>query len=191
MPDAPPADDGDLDSVKIGIRIREMRLGRRLTLRVVSERAGITEGFLSQIETGRSSPSLRTFRRIAAALGVDASEMLDGQETELPRLVPHATGRAIDIGAVSKYRISPPSLTNLEVLRGELTVGGDAGESYTHGDSDEVLIVLSGTVSATVDGTVYRMNAGDTLCYRSSMEHTIANAGEIPAEVVWVTSPPA
>lgn len=175
----------------VGLRIREMRVGRRLTLKVVSERAGITEGFLSQIETGRSSPSLRTFRRIAEALGVDASEMLDGQETELPRLVPHASGRALEIGAVSKYRISPPSMSSVEVLRGELAVGGDAGEVYTHGDSDEVLIVLTGTVTATVDGTLYLMNAGDTLCYRSSMEHTIANAGEVPAEVVWVTSPPA
>ena len=181
----------ETDTLDVGTKLREIRLGRRLTLREVSARADISEGFLSQIELGRNSPSLKTFRRIAAALGVDAADVLENTDSELPRLVHRLSGRALEIGAVSKFRISPPGMTSVEVLKGEIRVGGDAGDTYTHGDSDEVLIVMAGTVVATVGDSDFEMSAGDTLCYRSSMPHSIRNEGLVPAEVIWVTSPPA
>lgn len=185
------SDSNDAAEVDVGQRLRSIRLGRRLTLKQVAGLAGITEGFLSQIETGRSAPSLKTFRKIAAALGLDPSDVLDSNDSPLPRLVHATSGRTISIGDVSKFRITPPSMHSLEIIRGELKVGGTTGERYTHGDSDEALVVLTGSVVVNVDETEYELTAGDTVCYRSSMGHQVRNAGDTAATVLWIVSPPS
>ena len=131
------SDSNDGAEIDVGQRLRSIRLGRRLTLKQVAELAGIAEGFLSQIETGRSAPSSRPCRKIAAALGLDPSDVLDSNDSPLPRLVHATSGRTISIGDVSKFRVTPPSMHSLEIIRGELKVGGTTGERYTHGDSDE------------------------------------------------------
>ncbi|MBL8580860.1 MAG: cupin domain-containing protein, partial [Rhizobiaceae bacterium] len=62
---------------------------------------------------------------------------------------------------------------------------------YTHGDSDELLLVVAGTVHADVDGKSYVLNEGDALYYRSSMPHTVQNRSEAEVEVLWVICPPS
>ncbi|MDR1800219.1 MAG: XRE family transcriptional regulator [Bifidobacteriaceae bacterium] len=181
----------EADALDVGTRLREVRLGRRLTLRDVAKRAQISEGFLSQIELGRNSPSLKTFRRIADALGVDAADVLETTDVALPRLVQRNGGRPILVGPVSKFRVSPPGMTSLKVLKGTITAGGNAGEPYAHGDVEEVLIALEGTVTATVADNEYRLGPGDMLCYRSSMPHTVRNDTDQPVEIMWINSPPA
>ena len=51
--------------------IRKLRLEKRETLKAVAEKVGISEGFLSQIENGARTPSVKTAKAIAGALGVD------------------------------------------------------------------------------------------------------------------------
>lgn len=184
------AESDNVSALAVGTRLRQLRLGRRLTLKAVAHSAGVTEGFLSQVENGHSAPSMRTFRRIAAALGMDWSDVLDSDDSPLPRLVHSTGGRTLTVGTVSKFRVTPPSMTHLEILRGELEAGGSTGAGYTHGDSDEILVVLAGSVEATVADVPYSLVRGDSLCYRSSSPHSVRNSSDTPAVVLWVNSPP-
>ena len=54
--------------LQLGPRIRALRQARRLTLRDVAARSGVTESFLSQVERDVASPSIATVGRIARAL---------------------------------------------------------------------------------------------------------------------------
>jgi transcriptional regulator with XRE-family HTH domain len=61
----------------LAARVREVRLAKGLTQRVVAIRAGITEQTIREIEAGRNpSPTLRTLSKLAAGLGVPAAELL-------------------------------------------------------------------------------------------------------------------
>lgn len=60
----------------IGARIRSIRRARQLTQRVVAERTGLAEPFLSRIENGRAEPSVATLTRLAAALEVGVTDLL-------------------------------------------------------------------------------------------------------------------
>jgi transcriptional regulator with XRE-family HTH domain len=53
----------------VGPRIRTLRLQRRLTLKDVADKAGITPSALSQIERDHSNPTLGTLKAISSALG--------------------------------------------------------------------------------------------------------------------------
>ena len=75
---------------------------------------------------------------------------------------------------------------------GELDVGGSTGaEPYAHGDSEELLIVLTGNVQLELGGDVHDLERGDSIDYRSSTPHRVTNVGDERAEVIWIISPPS
>lgn len=51
----------------IPVELRALRTAHRKTLKVLAEQTGLSISFLSEIEVGRSEPSLETLRKIAAA----------------------------------------------------------------------------------------------------------------------------
>ena len=59
-------------------RVRELRLKRRWTLEQLSERAGLSVGQLSKIETGNRGWSVKSLQKIADAMGLDSmADLLD------------------------------------------------------------------------------------------------------------------
>ena len=63
----------------LGERIKHLRAECLLQQRQLAEKAELTPSMVSQIESGRLSPSLHTLGRIAAALGVPIATLFDGQ----------------------------------------------------------------------------------------------------------------
>src|SRR5215470_4674823 len=66
-------------SSALGTRIKALRMERELQQRQLAEKAGLTPSMVSQIESGRLTPSLHTLGKIAGALGVTISALFDGQ----------------------------------------------------------------------------------------------------------------
>ena len=60
----------------IGDHIRDLRWDRRLKQGELAHRAGIAQNTLSQIELGKTTPSVPTLEKIARGLNVDLSELL-------------------------------------------------------------------------------------------------------------------
>lgn len=66
---------------KLGENVRRTREERGLQGKELAQLVNITPGYLSQIETGKSEPTLKVLRRIASALGVTPGTLLDGEPT--------------------------------------------------------------------------------------------------------------
>ena len=136
--------------VDVGERLRAIRKLRRVTLRTVAERAELSESFLSQVERGRANASVASLKRIAAALGVSVADLFEPNgRAEPSRACSGVTCRpALTFGTLGrKYMLTPRPLEHLQVIVGELDAGGSTGdEPYTHGDSEELLVVLEGVV---------------------------------------------
>jgi len=62
-------------------RLRELRKSNKLTLRNLAEATGLSVSYMSDIERGRTSPSLKTLEALAEALGVSVTVLLTGVET--------------------------------------------------------------------------------------------------------------
>lgn len=63
---------------RLGTVLRAIRERKGLTQDQVAERAGITKPYLSQLESGaRKNPSLPVLRRLAKALGVRVTRLLE------------------------------------------------------------------------------------------------------------------
>ncbi|MFQ5458807.1 MAG: helix-turn-helix domain-containing protein, partial [Myxococcota bacterium] len=55
---------------EIGRRIRDLRMEKRLSLKQLANRAGVSLSLISQVELARSAASVATLYRILTALGV-------------------------------------------------------------------------------------------------------------------------
>jgi transcriptional regulator with XRE-family HTH domain len=179
-------------SPEIGARLRRVRKRRNFTLRQVADQAGVSSSFLSQVERGRTGVSLNALQRVAAVLGVTMADLFTAEDGPESYFLQRQDRPVLAFGPLRKFLLSLRTSENLEVLVGEFEPGASTGdEPYSHGDSEEVCLVISGSISALIDGQPFELAAGDTLRYRSSAKHFFRNAGAGAAEVVWIVSPPS
>jgi len=74
-----------LDAMIIGRVIQELREKKRMSQELVSGLAGIGRTHLSAIERGERKPTLETFYKIALALGVRPSVLMEQIEEEMQK----------------------------------------------------------------------------------------------------------
>ena len=179
--------------VDLGERLRAIRLLRRRTLKDVAAAAGVSESFVSQLERGRSSASVATLQRLAVALGIEVSDLFAPEGLPRPRVLRREARQLLVWGRLGrKALLTPKPFHALEVVAAEFDPGGSTGdETYTHGDSEELLVVVKGQVHLQLGTDVYDLGSGDSVQYRSSTPHRVSNSGEERAEVLFVISPPS
>ena len=83
----------------IGKNIRLARLHRKLTQDELAQKVHTTRQTISNYETGRSRPDVETLQRLADALGVELTELLDGEPSPATRRA--ALRRLCLMGAVA------------------------------------------------------------------------------------------
>ncbi|GLH79010.1 transcriptional regulator [Bradyrhizobium sp. SSBR45G] len=180
--------------VAVGRRIRDLRRARKLSLESVAAETALSIGFLSQIERGLSSPSLRVLATLADVLGVGiaalfgsnpggdaASDSVVTRGSQRPELKLWRTG-------VSKQLLSAAGGDNkLNLFLVYLEPGGSTGdELYTH-DGEEAGLVLEGEMMLTVDAETWSLSQGDSFRFASRRPHRFSNpSDDAKAVVLWV-----
>jgi transcriptional regulator with XRE-family HTH domain len=178
----------------VGEVIRRIRQRRRMTLRELGTRADLSQSFLSQLERGLTQVSIASAQRIAQALDITVADLFEDGASPDPRVLHRDSRPTIPFGdgATKSLLTWQKPLENVEVLVTVFEPGGSTGrERYTHGDSEEVLLVLSGTVRLELGERAFALGAGDSIDYRSSVPHRVVNVGATPAEALFVVSPPS
>lgn len=180
--------------VAVGQRIRDIRRNRKLSLEVIAARTDLSIGFLSQIERGLSSPSLRVLATIADVLGVGIAGLFGAQEsaaTGSDAIVTREQQRAelnLWRTGISKQLLSPSgSDGRLNLFLVHMEPDGSTGdELYTH-DGEEAGLVLEGEMKLTVDAETWTLKTGDSFRFASRRPHRFSNpSGKAKAVVLWV-----
>lgn len=185
----PPRTGGDDD---VGPRLREYRKLRGATLRTIAQRAGVSEGFLSQLERGRTNASLHTLRRIAAALDLEVGDLFVSRDGPAGRVLTPETRPRLLLGDHGvKQLLTPKPYRHLEIFIWTFEPGGTTGpEPLVHGPSQEVVFVLRGSARLDLGDQSYVLKTGYSVEYDSTTPHLVT-ALEEGAEVMWVISPPS
>lgn len=77
---------------QVGQRIREERLKRGLSLRELARAVGVSASMVSQIETGKSQPSVSTLYAITSALGISVQDVFEAAVADLDASFEHVVG---------------------------------------------------------------------------------------------------
>lgn len=181
-----------MSELRIGPRIRSLRTSQGLTLRLLAERAGLTESFVSQVEREVASPSIASLQRIARGLGTTLGALV-ADERSNGRLVRLGERRRV---AYPGLRSADEFLTNdpagrLQVILSTIEPGGGTGdEPYTHDSDEEVLVVLEGSLDLWVGDEHFVLDEGDAIAYPSRVPHWNMNRGRRRARVLFCITPP-
>jgi transcriptional regulator with XRE-family HTH domain len=182
-----PKDDAD---VRVGRRVRALRLERRLSLAELAAKAGVSIGALSQIERGMSSLRVKVIWPLAAALDIEPSALItDGNEAVSDLYCVRADKRRqipVKSEGIAKALLSPPgaTLTGMQVT---VEAGGGTAEAYAHA-GHEFGLVMTGEVELVVDATTYVLKAGDSFAFKSTLLHAFRNPGVERCEILWVNT---
>jgi Mannose-6-phosphate isomerase len=163
-----------------------------MSTRELARSASISAGYVSQIENGQANTSLDVVRRLAAAFGVQWMELFSAQPA-VATVLRRSERPMLSAGnSVRHYSITQPPLGNVEVLVSEYEPGhGEGSENYTHGDSQEICVVLRGSFRFHLGEQDFVLEAGDSIEYRTSTPHSIVNIGDCVGEALWVVTPPS
>ncbi|MBP1090296.1 helix-turn-helix domain-containing protein [Bradyrhizobium diazoefficiens] len=180
--------------VAVGRRIRDIRRVRQFSLETVAARTGLSIGFLSQIERGLSSPSLRALATLSDVLGVGMAALFgsnpsaDGASDQVVTRGLQRPELKLWRSGISKQLLSAAGSDNrLNLFLVHIDPGGSAGdELYTH-DGEEAGLVLEGEMMLTVDSETWSLKTGDSFRFASRRPHRFSNpAQDARAVVLWV-----
>jgi transcriptional regulator with XRE-family HTH domain len=172
-----------LDLAAIGRRVRGLRHQRQLSLEALAERSGVSVSMLSTVERGQKVPSILVMGQIATALDTSIGRLVD-EEAAPQVIVMRATDQRVikDPAGIEHRRLSPvlPGV-EFELMRMTLAPGVNAGVFPPHrAGSREYLAVETGTLTLTLDGTEYRLHAGDSIYHDGDCEHGYRNDSDTP-----------
>jgi transcriptional regulator with XRE-family HTH domain len=178
--------------MQLGRKIRDLRLRRGLTVQQLAAASGLSKGFISQVENGRTSPSLATLRDLSLALKTSVAYLVV-EEEQVPHVVRVRERPRVHVGGnTSKVEVlSAQPKRNLELLMAELPPGMSAGDKRHYHHGEECLLCLEGSVSVTCGDHRLVLEAGDSCHYDGRLPHAIENCGRGAARVIIAITPAA
>lgn len=171
----------------IGLRIREVRLARSMTLQALADVCGLSPSMLSLVERGRASPSIGSMVVIASALDVPMSDLLAEEPASEERIVVRAADqRAVETAQhVIRRLLREDRSRGVSVALNEYEPHtGNADRPLAHGGF-EYGFVLEGKLTVEVEGTAYVLESGDLISYSSRRPHRIWNHGSQRVRTLW------
>jgi transcriptional regulator with XRE-family HTH domain len=175
----------------VGPRIRQRRNELGYSLRELGARTNLTASFLSQVENGQCSVSLASLQRIATALEVPMFAFLEDSPPPSPVMRGSERPR-LDISDPDIcYELLSRNLGGqVMAIMIHVGPGGRRIAERLSQPTDEVMYVLTGHMSITIDEETYALDPGDSICYTGrSLREFSALGGEEMQAICCVTPP--
>jgi transcriptional regulator with XRE-family HTH domain len=192
-------------TTEIGAQLRQARMKRGLSLRSVAQDLGVSASLISQVETGKTQPSVSTLYAMVNHLGISMDELLGvgpiapapaGGE---PDLFAHTGG----IRPAVQRAGENPVLEMENGVRWERLAVGEGGPAdallvtYAPGASSsiegklmrhsgmEYAYILEGELTLQLEFDTHVLGPGDSLEFNSVRPHLYVNRGTTPARGIW------
>jgi len=175
-------------SVEMGRRVRSLRAERRLTLKQVEEASGLSATHLSDIERGRTSPTIGVLTRIARALKRDVAYFVEPEErsdvAHLPceRLAGYTTACGTRVDQLT------PGVPGSSLFAYRLSLGAPPTHPFTLASREppgEVLyFVRQGRVKISFGEMHLVLGPGDATQGLLGHDHKMHALGNGPAQVI-------
>ena len=212
----PPRSNGHrVSPATLGERLRETRAQRGFSLREMARRLDVSPSLVSQIETGKIQPSVRTLYAIVSELGVslDAIFAPHSPQPPAPSPRPESDGNAMpqppsrDAGVEGGFvqraderagidletgvrweRLTTRDERDVEFLFTIYPPGSESApaDALVRHNGREFGLILSGRLGVTVGFEDYSLGPGDSVSFDSTTPHRLHNDGTEPVPAVWV-----
>lgn len=181
-------------NAEIGEEIRGLRKAQRLTLKQLASGAGISVGYLSEIERNLTRLPIGVLKSICDVFGIHmnwffrAGKVGPAEERDIVVRAANRSRLSFTGLGITEELLSPNLTGQLEMLISTIAPGADS-DVYSH-DGSEAGLVLEGILDLWVDDVHLPLETGDSFAFSSTQQHRCANPGKQPTRVLWVITPP-
>ena len=178
--------------MKIGHKIKELRIQKSLTQEELADRSELSKGFISQVERDLTSPSIATLVDILQCLGTNLEEFFSNtsDETIVFHKADYFEKVDTELHNTIEWIIPNAQKNEMEPVLVELLAGASTADDFPN-EGEEFGFVLEGKISISLGNAKYTCKKGESFYYRAGKTHEIVNASEKEAEFIWVSSPPS
>ncbi len=180
------------DKVELGKRIKKAREAKHLTLKTIEASAKISATHISEIERGKTSPTMGALLRIADALGKDPAYFLEEEDlgevstvTLENRLEESLPGHA---GFLERLTTCIPG-GRLQACMITLEPGkSHRADKHAH-FGNEAALIMSGTIKFQVADESVELAEGDAIHFHSIEPHCYENVSRREsASMIWLST---
>lgn len=182
-------------------RVRTYRQRRGMSLRKLAETAGLSPSLVSQIERGRTEPSISSLRKLAEALSISIFYLLDDRppETEdrsersiASRVVRRTERRRVTLPHSGlRYELLCPDVSGrMEAWIATLEPGAATADTSRGHLSDEFMLIISGATELEYGDEKLVLKADDSIYLDGTVPHRMRVVGDKPLVFLSVLSPP-
>lgn len=189
----------------IGSRLRDARLQRGMSLRSVASALGVSASLISQVETGKTQPSVSTLYAIVTHLGISIDDLLGvsavaaepGSEPAAPRSAPAPLAPATVQKAADNAVLEMENGVRWERLAAGTGPADALLVTYEPGATSSVegklmrhagveyAYLLEGELTLQLEFDTYVLHPGDSLHFDSVRPHLYLNHGDSIARGIW------
>ena len=177
-------------ALDIGGRLRTVRKRAGLSLDALSRTSGVSKAMLSQIEKSKANPTVAVLYKVAGALNLELSALIDAPGPEKAFSLIRADEERYIFSSNERCAVRTLSPLSLEkdVEFYEITLHAQGVlESEPHfKGTEEFLAVSKGKVEVCSDQRNAVLRAGDSAHYAADVPHRIRNLGKSAAVVYLV-----
>ncbi|MBA2777429.1 helix-turn-helix domain-containing protein [Billgrantia kenyensis] len=183
-----------VEPLRLGERLKEIRLANQWTLEDVSQRTGLARSTLSKIENNQISPTFTAVQKLISGLGIDLPQLLTP-----PKVQPRTMGRR-DLTRLGEGQRHPTPTYEHELLSCELAQkrmipfktivrarSFDEFSEWVRHDGEEFLMVLEGDIRLYTEFyEPLQLSRGDSIYFDSDMGHALVSVSDDDAVVLSV-----
>lgn len=176
--------------MKIGERLRNLRIASDLTQEELAARSDLTKGFISQLERDQTSISVDSLLDILQVLNVKVTDFF-AEEPEDSIVFSENQRTALAEPGVRSFQLLIPGGTNRRMEPALVELGpGEKTESFQPFRGEEFGLVLQGIITVHFGTRSARARSGECFYFEATRDHYIENTGKRVAKLLWMTTPP-
>ena len=169
-------------NTSVGGKLRQLRQKQGMTLKQVSEKVGLSQGFLSQVENGRATLGMNALLNVAELFNVDVSAFFGRtKEDETARVIRSYDRHNLQVSSeFVEYSLSNEACNKdlaiyiFEIYPTKEEENDGPPVIFNHASS-EFLYVLEGVLTEIVEGVETVLNPGDCIHIPPNADHAWAN----------------
>lgn len=157
-----------------------------MTMQVLADGAGLSIGFISQVERGLAIPSISSLRALARVLDKPVSYFLEQFQGGGSSVVQLSSDRHPVVDAEIRYVPVDASFSDCALWSSVVIVpAGYRSDRLSH-EGEEMFFILAGELTAEVEQEELRvLEAGDAIHLDATREHAIWNNTAESCKVLW------
>ena len=178
--------------MKIGHKLKELRVQKGLTQEELADRVELSKGFISQLERDLTSPSIATLTDLLQCLGCSLKDFFSDSKEEQIVFKDTDYFEKTDDSLKNKIEwIIPNAQKNImEPIRVTLSPDGQTYPDYPH-EGEEFGFVLAGSIAIHLGKKIIKAKKGESFYFTPNSTHYIKATSKSNAFFIWVSSPPS